>query len=149
MNACAFTIGDVFEKKEALEIASTTYKELVTSKEYGMPNHITYVTFLRVCSHLIPDGPDRISAIISVFSKCREHGQVSDLVLQLLANILNREEMEEHIGPLARDIDGKWKLDNIPPEWKRNVKEVRKNNNKFAKRKRRFEKKKKESKMRV
>lgn len=127
LNACAFTIGDVYEKKEALEIASATFRDLIASPEYGFPNHITYITFLRVCSNLIPEeSSNRISTIASVFQKCCQDGQVNDSVLRLLENILLPEELNKLVGPCKMDSNGNWKVCSIPKEWKHNVRDTKK-----------------------
>jgi len=120
LNACAFTLGDIIEKKEALQIASATYKKL-TASDYGKPNSVTFATFLRVCLNLIPKGPSQRAALGSIFKKCCEHGQVNDLILDIMRNSVPREEMEEIIG---QDLgEGRLTVAKIPHEYKCNAKE--------------------------
>lgn len=121
LNACAFTVKDYDENEEALKIALDTYKDLVLSK-YAEPNHITYITFLRVCINLIPKGPSLESALEAVVRKCCSHGQVSEAFLRLLENSLARERLEV-LFQRNNAINGPINIKDIPSKWTCNVKE--------------------------
>eukprot|EP00550_Attheya_septentrionalis_P002054 CAMPEP_0198289372 /NCGR_PEP_ID=MMETSP1449-20131203/7569_1 /TAXON_ID=420275 /ORGANISM="Attheya septentrionalis, Strain CCMP2084" /LENGTH=930 /DNA_ID=CAMNT_0043987681 /DNA_START=135 /DNA_END=2924 /DNA_ORIENTATION=+ len=115
LNACAYTIGDLPDKRDALQIASSTYKELCASN-YGDPNHVTYGTFLQVCTNLIPQGPSRASSVVTVFKKCIEDGQVNRLVIAQLEKALTSDELKS-ILPTAVSENGTVDLSKLPAEW--------------------------------
>ncbi len=123
LNACAFTVGDAVETKEALEIAIATYKLL---GDYDKPNHVTYSCFLRACLKLIPRGPAQESALVSVFKKCREHGQVTEMVLNLLSRSLPSKQVERIVG-IEAGANGYISIENIPNEWRFKGSTVKKN----------------------
>ena len=92
INACAFTQGDILEKKDALQIATQTYKELYASG-YGEPNQFTFATFLRVCANIIPPGEQRVSSMKSVLQQAANQGKVDDLVLKVLQKSLSADDL--------------------------------------------------------
>eukprot|EP00957_Ditylum_brightwellii_P158861 12091825-Ditylum_brightwellii.AAC.1 len=59
---------------EALYLAYSTFKALEDS-DYGKPNHVTYTTFLKACSRLIPTEGRRRKILSTVFKKCCSEGQ--------------------------------------------------------------------------
>lgn len=115
MNACAFTKGDDLEAKEALGIATATYK-LMGTNGYDAANHVTYAMFLRACINLIPNGPSKVSAATSVFRKCRESGQVTEMILLILERSFSSSEVHAILGvDLGTD---KVTFAGIPDAWK-------------------------------
>lgn len=106
------------ETKEALQIASRTYRNLCSSG-YDKPNSITFATFLRVVLNLIPKGDSQQVAIVSVFNKCCEHGQVNDLILDILMNSVSKDRLSKILG--NDDEDRIINLHSIPAEWKVNA----------------------------
>lgn len=114
INACAFTIGDEVETKEALRIATAAYKSL---EIYDTPNHVTYSCFLRACLNLIPEGPSQESALLLVFRKCRDHGQVTEMILQILSRALSKQQVETIVG-INADPSGNISIDSVPTAWK-------------------------------
>uniref|UniRef100_A0A7S2EBP2 Pentacotripeptide-repeat region of PRORP domain-containing protein n=1 Tax=Ditylum brightwellii TaxID=49249 RepID=A0A7S2EBP2_9STRA len=130
LNSCAYTLGDLAEKREALQIASSTYKELIASG-FGRPNHITYSTFLRVCSNLIPSGDSRASSMGTVFRKCCEDGQVNDLIIRQLQRSLTPDQIRGLVKCDIKNVDT-LKPTDLPSSWTCNVQEVKRkyyNNN--------------------
>lgn len=121
LNACAFTVGDLLETKDALQIASSTYKELIAST-YDKPNAVTFATFLRVCLNLIPEGESQSSAIMSVFKKCCEYGQVNQLILDIATKSLDDERLSRIMG--LEVVNGRVSLSSLPSQWKCNAKET-------------------------
>ena len=119
MNACAFTVGDFAETKEALKIASATYK-LFTTSNYGEPNSVTFATFLRVCINLLPAGEPQELAVASIFKKCCSYGQVNSLVLGLLERSVSNGKITELTGCKLNNF-GRIDPSSIPVEWKCNV----------------------------
>ena len=125
LNACAFTVGDAQERKEAMQIAATAYKELCAStKTAGRPNQFTYATFLRVCSNLIPgESKARVSSIYSVFKKCCDDGCVDELVLRVMRNELTDKQLGEMLQPMGIQCEKQngLRLNDVPAEWKCNI----------------------------
>ena len=119
MNACAFTVGDLAETKEALKIASATYK-LFTTSNYGEPNNVTFATFLRVCINLLPEGEPQELAASSIFKKCCSYGQVDNLVLGLLVRSVSNDKFTELTGCKLND-NGGLDINSLPSEWRCNV----------------------------
>lgn len=89
LNACAYTYGDEKTKETAFRIACQVFDELQrtskTDSEYKA-NHVTYGTFLCVCSRLMPadDMTSKRTIVEAIFRKCRREGQVSPFVLRQL-----------------------------------------------------------------
>jgi hypothetical protein len=121
LNACAFCSGDKTEKKEALQIATSTFKHLESCK-FDSPNHVTFNTYLRVCLNLIPVSDARDSAVSSVFQKCKKKGFVTEHIFQLLQNAYpNIHDLERIIGwqdEMTDEKNGRMKFDDLPMEWK-------------------------------
>ena len=92
INACAFTQGDILEKKDALQIATKSYKEFYAS-DYGEPNQFMFATFLRVCANIIPPGEQRVSSMKSVLQQAANQGKVDDLVLKVLQKSLSADDL--------------------------------------------------------
>ena len=111
----------MIETKEALQITSKTYRDLC-AQGYDKPNSVTFATFLRVVLNLIPKGTSQQSAIISIFRKCCDHGQVNFLILDILIKSVTQEQLDEVIG-YNIDKDA-LTINDIPSEWKSNVKET-------------------------
>lgn len=110
-------MGDAAVKKEALQIATTTFKELGASG-YDKPNHVTYAMYLRVCINLIPEGSDaKISICKSLFEKCRDDGKVTELIFQLLERAFSLEELEAITG-IGQNQEGKVLIDMLPNVWR-------------------------------
>ena len=124
LNACAFCSGGMMEKKEALQIATSTFQHL-ESFDFDSPNHITYTTFLRVCLNLIPVSDARDSAVSSVFQKCKKNGVVTESMFQLLQYAYpNMDELERILGVGDKDnrmkekSNGILEYNDLPMEWK-------------------------------
>ena len=125
INACAGIYGTEAEKREALEIAYDTLKE-VEGPEFGPPNHVTYATFLKACWKLVPSAERRRKLVATIFRKCCQRGQVNESVLTQLRNAAPKDLFLSLMGGVREeDIDSVTIL-NLPSEWSRNVKRSRK-----------------------
>lgn len=120
INSCAFCENDAFEKREALRIAITTYKELLAS-EYGRPNHVTFSTVITAIRNLMPACEKRAAAVKTIFRTCAEDGQVSEFVLRRLMSTLDKDQMGDLVEADAFSADGRIDISRIPTEWKRNA----------------------------
>ena len=125
INACAFTQGDILEKKDALQIATKTYKELYAS-DYGEPNQFTFATFLRVCANIIPPGEQRVSSMKSVLQQAANQGKVDDLVLKVLQKSLSADDLG---SILPCEVTNKMLTrKDLPAEWTCNLDAGRRRN---------------------
>lgn len=120
INSCAFCENDALEKRDALQIAIKTYKELENS-EYGRPNNVTFCTLITALRNLMPASEKRAAAIKTIFHRCAEDGQVADFVLHRLQSTLNVEQLQELVGSHAVSSDGRVDIDKLPSEWKKNA----------------------------
>jgi hypothetical protein len=117
MNACAYTTGDIRYQNRAVELAHNILKDLEQSP-YGSPDQVTYGTFLKVCAQQMSDSHTRQQIIAVLFKKCCRDGQVGNLVLQQFQSIASPDLFEEIIG---RSIHEDVSMEDLPPEWRRNV----------------------------
>lgn len=125
LNSCAFpAVLDPRSRKKALDTAIFTLAELQGSP-YGKPNHLTYGTFLKACANLMPrDDELRKMVVEPVFQQCCKDGQVGDMVLKHLRNAAPKDLYRELLKGVAAS-GAKVKVEDLPLEWRRNVKEHR------------------------
>mmetsp|Transcript_27553 Transcript_27553/g.40806 ORF Transcript_27553/g.40806 Transcript_27553/m.40806 type:complete len:94 (-) Transcript_27553:24-305(-) len=71
----------------------------------------------RACINLIPNGPSKVSAATSVFRKCRESGQVTEMILQILERSFSLSEVKDILGENLLGA-GRVTFDSIPDAWK-------------------------------
>ena len=90
------------------------------SSDFGEPNSVMFVTFLRVCSNLLPEGEAKGRGMASIFAKCCDHGQVDDRVLHVLESSLSTHQIRELTGCDVNKF-GRIDLMSIPHEWTCNV----------------------------
>ena len=125
LNSCAFpAVLDPKSRKKALDTAIFTLAELQGSP-YGKPNHLTYGTFLQACANLMPrDNELRRMVVEPVFRQCCEDGQVGEMVLTHLRDAAPKDLYRE----LLKDVKSsgtKLQVQDLPFEWRRNVRELR------------------------
>lgn len=115
LNACAHTRSP-YEKVEAFTILVST---LLMSQNYTTPDHVTYGTFLKACSRLLPkdEAARKWRVVEAVFQSCCREGLVDDSVLRQLKHTAPPDLYIAMVGKFL-NIDGS--LD-IPHEWRRNV----------------------------
>jgi len=118
LNSCAYCVNDSIEKREAMNIAVLTYKELLAS-DGAEPNQVTFSTFITALRNLMPRTEKRAAAAKTVFEKCTECGMVTDFVLRRLQQVLTPEEMAEIVG--SAWVEGQVDLNFLPDEWTRNT----------------------------
>mmetsp|Transcript_28934 Transcript_28934/g.33643 ORF Transcript_28934/g.33643 Transcript_28934/m.33643 type:complete len:679 (+) Transcript_28934:464-2500(+) len=131
INACAYTIGDEAEQRQAMEIAHTMIKELESST-YAKPDQVTYGTFLKVCENQMPPCQTRTHLLNVIFRKCAKDGMVGRFVLAQLYSIMNDDELEELLGSYYHDKNTRYSTTTIvgwkhlPLKWRCNVVEGKK-----------------------
>ncbi len=116
MNACAYTVGDASEERQAMEIAKEMLKELEKSS-YAKADQITYGTFLKVCENQMPQSETRNQLIDLIFQRCKRDGQMGQLVLDQLKSVTTTSQFEELLG--SNSSMTSWM--ELPKEWTRNV----------------------------
>ena len=118
INACANPAKGT-EKESAFQLACLTMDELRNNRQYGVPNYLTYATFLRVCSTTLELGPSRDKIVRSVFTTCCQEGQVAPAVIDklkvaatdgLYQELIVDEGIQKANGSL-----------NLPSSWTRSV----------------------------
>jgi pentatricopeptide repeat protein len=117
INACAYTNGDVPEQSRAMEIAHKSLKDLENSP-YGMPDQVTYGTFLKVCASQLPASSTQQQIVAVLFKKCCKDGQVGNFVLQQLKAMLSADMYEELVG---KSIHEHVQMEDLPKSWWCNV----------------------------
>eukprot|EP00986_Skeletonema_menzelii_P016391 scaffold14433_cov156-Skeletonema_menzelii.AAC.2 len=130
INACATTYGDQLEKEEAFKIAYSIFKELSESN-HASPNHVTYSTFLRAISKLMPEGEKKDALVSSTFRLCIRDKLVDYNSLFHMRQAASQQLCSELLGGIdcsgAKDIT----VDDLPYSWTSNVQQTarRKRNN--------------------
>ena len=120
INSCAHCENDDIEKRDALQIAVETYKELIDS-DYGGPNEVTFSTLISVLRNVLPACEKRSSAVANVLKKCAEDGHVGDAVVRRLQSTLSKDELRALLGDGVA-ADGKVDIEKLPAEWRRSIK---------------------------
>lgn len=117
MNACAFSVGDLEEQSQALEIANKMLVGLDESP-HGKPDQVTYGTYLKVVNNQMPPSEARDQVVDTVFRKCAKDGMVGELVLRQLRE-MGLDEMYENL--MGQSSWGDFQLSDLPREWTCNV----------------------------
>jgi hypothetical protein len=73
--------------------------------------------FLRACINLIPSGPSQIAAATSVFRKCRESSQVTEMIVLILERPFSHSDLQQILG-VDLKTEGASNFDCIPDAWK-------------------------------
>jgi len=121
INSCAYSEDDELEKQVALRIAIKSYKELISTPEYGIPNQVTFSTIITALRYLTPQSKKRADAIKNIFKLCKEKGEVGDFVLRTLQASLDRDNLREVVGNDAIASNGSVILEELPSAWKQNT----------------------------
>ena len=117
INACVYTYGDWDEQQRAMEIAHNQLK-LLESSDYGIADHLTYGSFLKVCANQMPDGDSRKQISEVIVKKCIRDGQFGNLVLQQLRSMGPEEMYHDLVG---YNIEEEITLEDLPSNWHSNV----------------------------
>ena len=120
INSCAYCENDLLEKRDALQIAVKTYKEMMAS-EHARPNQVTFATLLTALRNLMPADQKRAAAAKTVFQHCVDAGLVTDLVLRRLKSTLNADQLAEVVGSSASSCDGALSTTSLPCTWSENA----------------------------
>lgn len=136
LNSCAFTASlDRRTKRKAFDTAIFTLQELQASR-YGQPNDITYSTFMQACANLLSEDEELLRAVIEdAFQQCCKDGQVGEMVLYHLRDAAPEDLYQQLLSEVLSTDEETIKVNDLPPEWRRNVFESRKER-KFGRRSR-------------
>ena len=120
INACAYTERDSIEKRDALHVFVSTYKEMINEEDV-VPNHVTFVTVFTALRNLLPADEKRVAAVGTVFEKCTEMGMCDQFVMKRLQSVLNTTQLKELVGDDRVNESGIVNMALVPTEWSRNV----------------------------
>ena len=123
INACAYCENDSVEKRDALRIFVSTYKEMTNSSRSDLkPNHITFSCSIAALRKLLPPGQERVAAVKAVFKKCCEEGMCDKHVLLRLRSTVDEIEWAEVVDGKIPCTDGHIDPLQVPNQWKSKVK---------------------------
>mmetsp|Transcript_26626 Transcript_26626/g.48324 ORF Transcript_26626/g.48324 Transcript_26626/m.48324 type:complete len:695 (-) Transcript_26626:51-2135(-) len=116
LNACAHT----FERKEKLQAFLIAVSTILLLQYYDEADQVTYGTFLRCCSSLVPAGDERRDKIVGfLFRKCQNEGHVAPKVLEQLKFAASTDLFFNLVGECPEGEDIRWTT--LPASWRRNV----------------------------
>ena len=119
INACATTYGEYGEKQEAFRIGYRVFKEM--SESELSPNSVSYSTFLRAISKLMPDGEKKDSMVSASFRLCIRDGQCDGNCLFHMKNAASPELVAELLSCSTPSEAFAMELDELPFDWKHKV----------------------------
>uniref|UniRef100_A0A7S2L7W9 Pentacotripeptide-repeat region of PRORP domain-containing protein n=1 Tax=Leptocylindrus danicus TaxID=163516 RepID=A0A7S2L7W9_9STRA len=121
LNACAFTF-EKSDQEEAFQVAQSTYQEVIKSASIR-PTHLTYGTYIKAINTLLPRDDDRRYPLIeSAFTQCCKDGQLARFVLQCLQDALPTQSYLKLLRGNRKGVVSV-NAEDLPSEWRRNVKE--------------------------
>lgn len=122
LNACAFVVeSDDIERRDALETAIATYKEIIDSDDVER-NKVIFNTAIVAFRNLLPRSEKRTAVLTAVFERCADEGHVDDTVVQRLESALTPPELRAIFGNKIVSDDGKVDTSRMIADWSRKVK---------------------------
>ena len=127
LNACAFSASfDEATRRQALQVAFTTFSQLRSSPGICRPDDITYGNLIKAIANLLHDNrTKRQQLAIAVMRQCMDDGLVGDMVWQELPRCLTKKALYQLLPKALQDRDTVALLD-LPRTWRRHVKTKRK-----------------------
>ena len=123
LNACASShsthIIHYHASNDPFHIAMKVYSEIKNSPLIK-PDHITYGTFLKACSNLLPIGDERINMTREIFHSCCADGQVSEAFFRAM-QIAAPTDLHDELVKKGKTYSLVNTIDTIPVEWRCNV----------------------------
>jgi hypothetical protein len=127
INACAYCVGNVEKRTEAMQTALRTFYKLHNMDDEDA-NNVTYGSIFKAIQNLMPMSDERIELVHQLFDMCCDDGCVDYFVLsqvRFASPELYRNLVE---GPCGLGGPGmKYGLDavlkNVPTEWTANTSE--------------------------
>jgi hypothetical protein len=113
LSACSFLPKD--KQQDGVSIAIKLIDELKQRSDI-FPDHITFSTMFKVIGTSMPPSKARKEIARSLFHECCKEGLLSELVIRNMKKSVTQSVFRELVRPTN---DGN---DNIPSEWRRNVK---------------------------
>ena len=124
INACAYSVKDSIEQRDALKIFVDTYKEMIND-ENVKANEVTFVSALTALRNLLPPGEQRVSAFSKIFKQCTDHGMVDENVIKKIKYSLPPDSFRELVGKDIVNEEGNIGFAGLPSEWTRNVDRIK------------------------
>ncbi len=82
LNACAFTKGSNFHKREALKIAMEIFDEIFQSDNNVKADELTYSTILKACINLSDSDEKRLELMRPILHQCHQDRLIGKMVLK-------------------------------------------------------------------
>lgn len=120
IKCCGFAQGEK-AKKKGLEVLLKCFSEVTSSKHVGQ-SPSTFYSLLTSLHRLVGDDARRRSISASIFEACVKAGQLNGSVLNALG-----ECQPELYVKLPFVNNGKYRNEDIPSEWRKNVSQNRGN----------------------
>jgi hypothetical protein len=115
IKCCGFAGGGEHEKKKALQVLLLIFSDVTSNKHIGQ-SPSTFYSLLTSVSSLVRDDTRRRPLAAAIFEACVKAGQLNVAVLNALS-----ECQPELYVKLPFVSNGKFRVDDIPAEWRRNV----------------------------
>jgi len=122
INSCAFASGLDDEQKEAFNIATTVFDEVLESDDIE-PSSLTFGWYIQACARLQKADPVlRQERLVKAFQQCCEHGLVNDFVLARFRDAATeemfRKAMSQASLPESKDgVSSRVTVSQLPAEW--------------------------------
>lgn len=123
IRCCAFTTGDKSTKQVAFQAALDALTELRHTRKLK-PDLYTYPAIIRALEELKGKSEETMQMVEEVFRMCCKDGMVDALVLKNLSNNLRKDLLQRLLG--MESEKSQVRLNDLPPEWSRNIYDVRK-----------------------
>lgn len=123
LNACAFSATfDEDTRRQALQIAVTTFSQLRSLTGACRPDEVTYGNLMKVIANLLHDNrTKRQQLAITVMRQSMEDGLVGDMVWQELPRCVTKKALLQLLPKALQDKE-KVSLMDLPRSWRRHVK---------------------------
>eukprot|EP00986_Skeletonema_menzelii_P000151 scaffold33_cov147-Skeletonema_menzelii.AAC.2 len=118
IKCCGFAQGEK-SKKKGLKVLLQCFSEVTSSKNIGQ-SPSTFYALLTSLSRLVGDDARRRPVSAAIFEACVKAGQLNGSVLNALS-----ECQPELYVKLPFVVNGRYRNEDIPTEWRKNIRETR------------------------
>lgn len=124
LNACAFSASfDEDTRRQALQIAVSTFAQLRSFTGKCRPDDITYGNLIKVIANLLHDNrTKRQQLALTVMRQCMEDGLVGDMVWQELPRCITQKALRNLLPTALQEKETPIELVDLPRKWRRNAK---------------------------
>ena len=115
IKCCGFAQGSEKAKQKGLKVLLQCFSEVTSKKNIGQSPPV-YYALLTSLSRLVSDDARRRPIAASIFEACVKAGQMNGSVLNALS-----ECQPELYVKLPFVVNGKYRNEDIPSEWRKNL----------------------------